>query len=569
MKRTIYDLSGILRGFSREVSNRVLARARTITRGINPVITLLILIMFVASFLRLYHLGGVPISPNWDEAALGYNAYSILQTGRDEFGAFLPSILRSYNDYKPALYAYLAIPLIYLFDLNTFSVRLPSAIMGIASVLGTFFLTRQLLNLQNGMSKRNDYVSLLATLLLAISPWHLQFSRVAFEASVALPFCIWGLYFFLKGLKRPIFYIASAILYGLSINAYHSPRLFVPLFLFGMFLIFRKSLLKQKKYLLDSIFVGILFLAPFFFFFTQNQSQQITARFSATNIFAIQKESLADKSSLKYSLFASRGPQGIVEIIHGYLSHISLRWMFITGDNDRHHAPSTGLFYIWEAPFMLLGLVSILLSSGKTKQVLLLWFLLVPVPAAFTSEVPHAIRTLIWLPSLQIAVALGIERAYMFQKKFSWIKQTAVLIIFLTVVSFSFLQYYQLYHTHMNLEASRFWQFGYEHAVNFVEQNKDKYKKVYVSSRLEQPYIFFLFYLKYDPAKYLASGGTKGTEKQSFENLEFGKIDWSKKRQTKDALYILEPYEALVTPIDKVVHTIRYFDASEAIIFAE
>jgi len=538
------------------------------------IIFLLVIIVGIASFLRLYHLGGVPISPDWDEAALGYNAYSILLTERDEYGNFLPVILTSFDDYKPALYAYLAIPAIYIFDLNAFSVRLPSALMGIMAVMGTFFLTRQLLNLQNSTSKRINYISLLATGLFAISPWHIQFSRVAFEANIALTLCIWGLYFFLLGLRKPIFLSASAIFYGLSINAYHSPRLFVPLFLLGLSIVFYKNLFKQKKYLLISIIVGMFFLIPFLALFTQGQSQKITARYSATNIFNIQqeksqKESIIKKSSVQYSLFASPIPAGLIEIAHGYLSHFSLRWMFITGDNDRHHAPSTGLLYIWELSFMLLGIISIFFSSKKARQVFFLWFLLAPIPAAFTSEVPHAVRTLIWLPSLQIAVALGIETAYVFLRRFSMVKQVVVITFFLAVVIFSFIQYYQLYFTHMNLESSRFWQFGYEHAVNFVEQNKSKYKNVYVSNQLEQPYIFFLFYLRYDPKLYLAAGGTKNSDKQAFDKFEFGKIDWSKKKQNKNALYILGPYESKISPIRKVVHTIRYFDASEAIVFAE
>src|SRR3990167_8598168 len=87
----------------------------------------LTIIIGIASVLRLWQLGKVPSSPDWDEVALGYNAYSILQTGRDEYGKFLPIVLRSFDDYKPALYVYLAIPAIKLFGLNVFAVRLPSA----------------------------------------------------------------------------------------------------------------------------------------------------------------------------------------------------------------------------------------------------------------------------------------------------------------------------------------------------------------------------------------------------------------------------------------------------------
>src|SRR5512146_453807 len=150
------------------------------------VISLFLGIVCIAAFLRLWHFGGTPISPNWDEAALGYNAYSLLHTGRDEHGILLPFVLKSFGDYKPALYAYLTIPSILLFHLSVFSTRLPSAFMGILAVFLTFFLTKELLFFVGKDTKRNTALSLLAMFLLAISPWHIQFSRVAFEANPAL-----------------------------------------------------------------------------------------------------------------------------------------------------------------------------------------------------------------------------------------------------------------------------------------------------------------------------------------------------------------------------------------------
>src|SRR3989344_72155 len=105
---------------------------------------ILIGIILLSAILRLWQLGNVPPSPDWDEVALGYDAYSIIHTGKDEFGKFLPVVLRSFDDYKPALYSYLAIPPILLFGLNVFAVRLPSAIFGIIAVVSVYFLVKEL-----------------------------------------------------------------------------------------------------------------------------------------------------------------------------------------------------------------------------------------------------------------------------------------------------------------------------------------------------------------------------------------------------------------------------------------
>ena len=130
-------------------------------------------IVILAGALRFWQLGRVPISPDWDEAALGYNAYSILKTGRDEYGTKFPLVLRSFDDYKPPLYAYLAIPSVAVLGLNSWSVRLPSAIFGVLAVIGTYFLVKELF-------PKTKPLPLLSAALLAISPWHLQFSRIAF-----------------------------------------------------------------------------------------------------------------------------------------------------------------------------------------------------------------------------------------------------------------------------------------------------------------------------------------------------------------------------------------------------
>src|SRR3989344_8827227 len=143
---------------------------------------ILFFIIIIAAVLRLWYIGNIPPSPNWDEVALGYNAYSIMLTGRDEYGEYLPIILRSYDDYKPALYAYFVIPFIKILGLEVFAVRLPSALFGILAVLATYFLVKEIFS--------DRRIAFLSSFLLAISPWHIQFSRIAFESNVGLAFNI-------------------------------------------------------------------------------------------------------------------------------------------------------------------------------------------------------------------------------------------------------------------------------------------------------------------------------------------------------------------------------------------
>ena len=100
----------------------------------------LVLIIVLAAFLRFYQLGVNPPGLNWDETAHGYNAYSILKTGRDEYGYFMPLSFRSFDDYKPPLYTYLVVPSVAIFGLNSFAVRFPSALLGVLAVLFTYLM---------------------------------------------------------------------------------------------------------------------------------------------------------------------------------------------------------------------------------------------------------------------------------------------------------------------------------------------------------------------------------------------------------------------------------------------
>ena len=104
---------------------------------------------------------------------------------------------------------------------------------------------------------------LVTTALLAFSPWHIQFSRVAFETNIGLTLNIFGALFFLKGFKKPWLLVCSAICFALSMYAYHSERVFVPLLVTALFVIYwKKLILLQKKYLIGAVMVGIIVMLP-------------------------------------------------------------------------------------------------------------------------------------------------------------------------------------------------------------------------------------------------------------------------------------------------------------------
>lgn len=515
---------------------------------------LLVLIVLLGVSLRFWQLGQVPISPDWDEAALGYNAYSILQTGRDEYGKLLPIVLRSFDDYKPALYAYLSMPSVLLFGLSTFAVRLPSAISGVIAVIALFFLVKELF--------KKDSIALLAALFLAISPWHIQFSRIAFESSVGLCLNILSVLAFVRGLRNPWFFSVSAILAGLSIYVYQSEKVFIPILFLALIVIYRKELLYlPKKYILLAFITGLLIIVPILNYTFTNKDALLRAQ--GVSIFS-ESNQLLKENSLK--ILEDTNNQDILgllldnrrlvfakQIVGGYISHFNLNWLLITGDIARHHAPNMGLMYLFELPFLLIGIYYLFFGNyrRKTKLLVFLWLLIAPIPASVTTGVPHAVRTLNMMPMLHILSALGVifclQKLSNINHKILKIK-TKYLLVSLTVLLafFNFYYYLNQYFVQQNYFNAVHWQYGYEKAVAEIKKIENKYDKIIVSNEppMDQSYMFFLFYLKYSPSEYqnenkISSGGFR--ENHEYGKYEFRPIDWVEDQKNNKTLYIGRP----------------------------
>src|SRR3989344_3413927 len=552
-------------------------------------IFLTIIILF-ASILRLWELGKVPISPDWDEVALGYNAYSILQTGRDEYGKFLPIVLRSFDDYKPALYAYFAIPSIVLFGFNTFAVRFPSAFFGVLAVIATYFLLKELFPKAKQFSIFNFQFSIgeVASFLLAISPWHLQFSRIAFESNVGVAFNIFSVLFFLKGLKKPLFLILSAILMGINIYIYQSEKVFTPLILFALVLIYRKEVFKiPKKYLVTAVLIGFAIVVPMLIYTFTNQDALQRARgvsvFSQSSLLEENsKKLLVDKNNRDYLglILDNRRIVFAKAVISGYLSHFDLNWLFITGDIARHHPPNMGLMYLFELPFLFLGVYYLFFdpSAGgfdkRAKLLIFAWFLIAPIPASITSGVPHAVRTLNFLPTFQIFTAIGIISAIQFVSsiKYQVLSIKAKYLIFTLCILFfifNFLYYLNQYFVQQNYFNAKEWLYGYEKIIPEVKKLEENYDKIIVSNQppMDQSYMFFLFYLRYPPDLYQkesqgAAGGFR--ENHYFGKYEFRLIDWIKDSKKQNTLFVGRPTD--FTENVKELKRVSYPDGSSAML---
>lgn len=463
---------------------------------------LLFLIIAVSFFLRVYKVTSIPPALNWDEVSIGYNAYSILKTGKDEWGQFMPLHFKSFGEYKLPAQIYASIPGITVFGLNEIGVRITPVIYGVLTVLLLFFLLEEAFKIKP--------VSLMAAFLLAVSPWHIQLTRASFESSFALFWLVMAIWFLIKGLKKPRWLLASMLPFAVSVYTYNSARVFTPLFLFFVAILFRQYFWRVRKwFLLSGILLFILLtpLAPFIL------SGEAGARYKLVSI--------TDEKGLVPRINERRGastlPGILPRLVHNkvtylsfyfagnYLAHFTPNFLFIDGaGHKQHHVQGVGELYWIQAPFLLLGLYYLLKKRDRNLKILLPWLLLAFVPVAMTNDsIPNALRTLIAVPVYQIFTALGV---YCFFKKVKnrkliYMVSGIVLVLFLANISI----YLKNYFIEYPARYSRDWQYGNKQVVEYLKDNQDKYDLITFTRHYGEPHIFTLFYLKYDPSKFRSS----------------------------------------------------------------
>jgi len=481
---------------------------------------ILLLILGLAAFLRLYRLGNYP-ALNSDEAAIGYNAYSLIQTGKDEHGNPWPIHFQSFNDYKPGLYFYLVLPFVKFFGLNVWSVRLPSALLGVTTIFLVYKIV-EILRLtrfaQNGKKMENGKwkMEILAAAMLAISPWHIHYARGGWEVNVATFLMVLGTYLFVKGLKNIVPLLLSAFVFSLSLYIYHSARVVVPLLVLGLTTIYWKEIKRNIRSLLLSGLVALVTLLPLVKDFTR---PEIVSRAGGVGIFA-------DTGTIE-RINEQRGEhnniQGLVPLLlhnkvinyslvflKNWASHYHGEFLFLSGDViQRNRVPETGQMYLFDIIFVIVGTIGAIRVVGKDGKrnkgwlVILWWLIVAPVASALTFQSPHALR------AQNMVIPLTIISAYGIVMILSWVKNMekpimllVISCLLLVVIAWQFARYQHIYWVHMAKEYPYSSQYGVKELVDYLKNKQNVYDNIVVTTRYDQPYILFLFYLKYPPEKF-------------------------------------------------------------------
>src|SRR3989344_2901435 len=517
-----------------------------------------ILIIVIAFFLRFFSISTNPPSLTWDEASWGYNAYSIGIDGRDEFGRFLPlTYLESFGDFKPPVYAYLSVLPIKIFGLNEFSTRFASAFFGVLTILLTYLLTRKIFpnNWKFEIGNwRLEILPLLAAGLLAISPWHILLSRAAFEANVATFFIALGVYLFLESKNRKWFLPLSVISFVLSMYTFNTARIVAPLLVLGLVFMNRKYLLTEaRRQFLASIAVGALIFLPLFLFLMTPQAK---LRFHEVNIFSdgaiverANQQIENDNNAFWSKVIHNRRLGYAVEYVKHYFDNLSPEFLFIKGDgNPKFSIQDVGQMYIWEIPFFIAGILFLFRKREGNWWIIPYWLIVGIIPAGIARETPHALRIETTLPTFQILTAYGLFEAYKLVSSIKYkvlsIRVAGPLAVgVLLLAIFNFVYFFHNYMRHYPKEFSSEWQYGYKEAIEFTSANESKFDKIIFTEELGRPYVYVLFYKKYDPVKFRQEAKIERevlgfVHVRSFSKYQFAKSVLDKIDKSQNNLYV-------------------------------
>lgn len=463
---------------------------------------IIICIVLLGLYLRVFNLSNNPPSLNWDEASLGYNAYSILNSGKDEYGEIFP-IARfiAFGDYKPPGYIYATVIPIAVLGLNEYAIRIPSLVAGLILMVTAYLISKELFG--------KTRIAALSMFLMAISPWGIHFSRGAFEANLAASLNALAVYCFLKIRKSSFFLMSSIILFVLSFYTFNANRIIAPVFLLTLCILYRKEVLSQWKWLIFGSLLAIVMLAPSMHYLTDRESkvrfQEVSIFNNLNTVVKANNRINVEGGNLIAKIMHNRRVLYSLDFLKHYTDNLNFRFLFTHGDgNPRLSVTGLGLLYPLELPFIFIGLLWLIKNKKRQLTVLSVWVIIALIPAGTAKETPHALRIISVLPVFQIIGAMGIGVVFKWVKtKYpNWIYVLCATM--LSAVIASFIMYFlHIYMVHYPIKWAGQWQYGYKQMVKFVNENKQKYNKIYVTEDYGRPYIYFALYTPYNTNEFL------------------------------------------------------------------
>lgn len=458
---------------------------------------LLVAIILLAFVLRFYQLDRIPNGFVPEEVSNGWNAYSILKTGRDEWGKWFPLVFKETGGYKLALNSYLIVPFMAILGPTEFAVRIPTALASVLTVWFTYLLTFQLFKRQK--------IALAASLLVAISPWTVSMGRYGEDVNWGIALFLLGNICFLKSFANKKWLVISAVAFALTFYTYAAYTGFTLLFILGLLIWKRQFFLEipNWKWGITFLIIPVIFLTPYI------NEQNLTTRFSQTtstkNIGIVNQINehrtacLSVYSNLICRTIYNKATARVIELGKNYINHFSSTTYFLTGSKlGLSGMPDNwGFLYLFEFPLIILGVVT-LVKRKLFSPVIILWLVLSSVPSALVSD-GHIWRMMTLVPMPYILAAVGLVELliliphYFFRLGIAFVVGAFVLI------------FWGDYTAYFPYAQSANAYFGFRDVYAYLKPLESDYDQIIIAPttlNFEQLYIYYLFYMHPDPSIY-------------------------------------------------------------------
>ncbi len=494
-----------------------------------------IVIVFLAIALRFYQLGKVPFSLYWDEAAMMVDVKSVVQTGHDMFGRpWFQLIYPSYGDFKLAVYIWSATLSAKIFGVSEWSLRLPSALAGVGTVIIGGLLARQIFAKNKQSLHESELVQLITMFILAITPWDMMFSRTGFEGHLAQFFLGLSVCFTLASKKKWWFIIFAAFLGALATYTYFSVRFVWPVvFLLACFLSSDKTR-NFKRSFIQAVMGTILFLLMLIPLYR-------SPLYADTNTFRLGTDSVLNRSEypVQTNVYRQLGGNSRVDrvlfsprvfmmkqLLENYAANSSLQFLFTSGDpNLRHGTGKNGLFFLIFLPFFISGIYYLFFQRRGVLFFLLGWWIIALLPASVPLNVPHALRSLNALVPIALIIGVGLTQIFLFlESKLS--RSVAFLAISLILISICISDVSFIYHyfTFYPKESASDWQNGYKQLAQVITTSKHPNEDVWILPFDDRFYLWFMAYGPYT-GKDFQSWKSEKYQFPSFDHISFHEPD--------------------------------------------
>ncbi len=457
---------------------------------------LLVLIIAVAAVFRLYQLDRIPSGFIPEEVSNGWNAYNLLKTGRDEWGVRLPLVFRETGGYKLALNSYLIVPVMALFGINEFSVRLPAAVAGIMSVYLTYLVSKLLF--------KNESYALSSAMLLAVSVWHVSIGRYGVDVNWGVPLFLSGLIFLIKSEHKPRLFLVSSVAFTLTYYTYFNYIVFTVLFLVGVFIIRRKQIaVMGRNYIVIFLLIQFIALLPYVTqptLFIRFSQATYVSQIGFTNRTNEHRQACQESFSplvcrLVYNKITDKG----IEFTKNYLNHFSTTTFFLYGSKlGLSGMPDQwGLFYPFEFGLWIVGAV-VMVKKKLFGPLVALWLFLWAVPSSLAAE-GHIWRMVTLLPLPQLIGGIGLVEMVQWRKNIGYrAAMVAIGVFFIT-------RFVMDYTSYLPFSQGNYSYYGYRNLYAYLKTVEKDYPMIIIapsSMGFDQNYIYYVFYMHYDPSVY-------------------------------------------------------------------